>query len=370
MVDSYAVEHNLTCKNPSCPSFGHVHFNCRCYSDGGLVLQHHLAHGGLLNFISGPKAMANPEAHHDTVAKLKGHLANNDQDSAVGVLQGHPMGLGSKSALEPIVRNLSDSISSTPSNPQGLQSSVSYLDAAHKGVGRIKEHASNIFEKQPKRKLDHERLSSLKKELDTFQAYPNKVFDLVDKISDGVGHYMPGHGADVGTQLATTINYLESLKPMNQKGGPLDKVMKPSAMEEYKYNKALDIAEDPLSVIHHAKDGTLDAQDLVTLHTLYPKVAQSIMAEATNTLLEKPDNLSMKNKRALSALLGQPLLFSQTPQGCQAIIKANAGAQSEQQQNAPKQSKQKATAAQLKQVDQVNKLYATPLQERQIERQS
>lgn len=329
------------------------------------MLQHHLAHGGLLNFISGPKAMANPDAHHDTVAKLKGHLANNDQDSAVGVLQGHPMGLGSKSALEPIVRNLSDSISSTPSNPQGLQSSVSYLDAAHKGVGRIKEHASNIFEKQPKRKLDHERLSSLKKQLTDVEADPDKIF----QIADGLSQHLPGHGAQIGAQIATTIGYLNSLKPKSAQGGPLDKVMKPSAMEEYKYNKALDIAEDPLSVIHHAKDGTLDAQDLATLHTLYPKVAQSIMAEATNTLLEKPDNLSMKNKRALSALLGQPLLFSQTPQGCQAIIKANAGAQSEQQQNAPKQSKQKATAAQLKQVDQVNKLYATPLQERQIERQ-
>lgn len=369
MTDYTAYDQHLPCKNSSCPSYGTPHPNCACYSDGGLVLEHHLAHGGLLNFITSHSQKvsdAKPE-HHDKIAELKGHLRSGDHESALEALHNHPLGLGNKNALEPIVRNLSASVANSPSNPQALQSSIGYLHGAHKGVEKIRDHASNIFERQPKRKMDHGKLSALKKELDSFQESPQKVFDLADSFSSGAGNYLPGHGGDVGNQLATTLNYLNSIKPLPHNAGPLDQPMKPSANQERLYNRALDIAEDPASVIHFAKDGVLEPQDLVTLHTIYPKVAQSIMSEATNTMLEKK-SLTLKEKRTVSALLGQPLFYSQTPQSCQAIMQANAQEPSPAPQGpGKKKSSGKATAAELKQIDDVNKLYATPLQERQID---
>lgn len=330
------------------------------------ILQHHIAHSGLHGFLtkSGRKNLANPESHIDAVQKIKSNLANNDQNAAVDTLHNHALGIGNKAALAPIIQNIAGSVATSDVNPESLKSSIQYLHGALRGGNRIEEHANNIFEKQPKRNFDHEKLGSLKNELTNLQSNPEKVLE----IADGIGHYLPGHNAEIGAQVSTAINYLNSIKPMNSQGGPLDPVVKPSKMEEYRYNKALDIAEDPLSVIHHAKDGTLEAQDLVTLHTLYPKVANSIMQKATEAMVEKGSNLSMKEKRAVSSLLGEPLMFSQTPQSCQAIMKANAGSQTQSQQEQPKSKSQKATGVQLKEINQVNKLYATPLQERQIDR--
>lgn len=362
MTDYTAYDEGKPCQNRSCPSYGTPHPNCGCYASGGLVHEFHLAHGGMLNFISEPKSMANADSHHDSMNELKGHLLKKDHESAVGLLHNHPVGLGNKAALEPIVRNLSDSIVNSPSNPDSLKAMIGYLNTAHRGVDKIKEHAANIFEKQPKRKMDHEKLGALKKELEKFQQNPGEILNVGEKL----GHYLPDHRSEIAAQMSTAIGYLNSIKPASSQGGPMDPVMKPSVMQEYKYNRALEVAEDPTAVIHFAKDGTLNPDDLVTLHTIYPKVAQSIMSEATNAMIEKK-TLTLKEKRTVSALLGQPLLYSQTPQSCQAIMQANASEPSPAPQGpGKKKSSGKATAAELKQIDDVNKLYATPLQERQI----
>lgn len=399
MTDYTAYDEGAPCKNPNCNSYGQPHPNCRCYSEGGQVcsgshkrscefhverklplfanggtvddaahtVEHHIANSGFHGFLtkSSKKNLANPSAHLDTMHKAKMHMDNNDHGAAASMLKDHPLSAGAnEKALAPILNNIAGPLVKNELNPDGFKSGVHYINGALKGEAKIKEHASNVFQKQPKRRMDRDHLNALKKELTELEADPSKILE----IAEGIGHYLPGHSAQIGAQVAKAVGYLNSIKPMNQMGGPLDKIMKPSVLAEYRYNKALDIAEDPLSVIHHAKDGTLEAQDLVTLNTLYPKVAQGIMQRATETLLEKPDDLSMKDKRALSSLLGQPLMYSQTPESCQAIMRANANVQTqEQQQGAKKPSRQRTTAAELKQIDQVNKLYATPLQERQID---
>lgn len=388
------------CNNPNCPSYGKPHPNCRCYASGGMVcgsphkmncefhveqkvpffadggtvhdgknvLEHHVVHSGFHGLLtkSGKTNLNNPDSHRETVGKLKQHLINNDHDGATELLHQSPLSGGTpKASLKPILQSMAGPVVNSEAHPENLRAGIEYLHAAQKGEGRIKEHSSNIFEKQSKRIMDHEKLGSLKKELARLQMQPSKILD----IADGVGHMVPNQSAQIGAHVANAVGYLNSIKPMNSQGGPLDKVMKPSKLQEYRYNKALDIAEDPLSVIHHAKDGTLEAQDLVTLNTLYPKVAQSIMQQATETLFERKDRLTIKEKRGLSALLGAPLMLSQTPEACQAIMRANAGAETQENQNQPKKkNKEKATSAELKQINKVNEMYATPLQDRQMDK--
>ncbi len=174
---------------------------------------------------------------------------------------------------------------------------------------------------------------------------------------------MPDHAAALGTKTANAFNYLQGLKPTQSQGGPLDPIVPASKASQNAYDRQLKIAENPMLVLQHVKNGTIQPQDLKTLHTIYPSLGRSLTAKAAEALIEakqKNKAIPRKQRHGLSILMGQPLDATQTPMAMQAIIRANAPEQPPEGQGKPK----KASSTSLKQIDKAEQMLATPTQKR------
>lgn len=297
--------------------------------------------------------------------RLSEHLMNQEHEKAAEHMQGHlVVGNIAIKKLTPILHRLSGPLLEQSGNPEALRSSVDYLHSAIKGHDALNNHLSQAFDtKSMDVKHDEKRVEGLKKHLDEIDADPSKALD----IGSLLGHYLPTHAAANGALTAAAVDYFKQLKPMKTQMAPLDAITPLDKMAEAKYNRQLGIAENPMLVLKHAKDGTLQSQDLTTIKTLYPGLAKSIADKMTEALIDsktKGTSLNYKQKQGLSQLMGQPLDSTMTSTSAQAIIQANSP------KHAPptpgKGGNQKATKTAVETSEKVNKLYQTTLQARQI----
>lgn len=418
----------LPCQNPACKSNGAPHPNCECYkhihgneknrimredpsiqfpgttrgmtrrkkrgggykymAKGGEVGSDHFCDSGMSHLPSceyfaqgGPVASEVPQETHDHSAAyhgLHGMLSAGDSklkdpDQHKGTLsnihqefpeEGHPLvGNIGKENLHSLMPNLIKNSKGKEPHPEAFRSSVDYLNSAIKGKDKLSSKINSLFKKTDTEKIDESVRSSLKDRVNDLSANPQKMLEL----GGNLGHYMPAQNAQLAESVSNAVQYLSSMKPQGSQAGPLDPVMPPTRWDEIKYNRALDIASDPTLVIDYAKNGLLEAQDIQTLHALYPKLAQSITQKATEFLIDKgidDSKLTRAQKRSFSALIGQPLTFTQGPEAIRAIMQANSDAKTTTQDQGPK----KATGVELKQINKVNQNSATPLQQRQLDR--
>ncbi len=407
MTDYYAYDAGLPCRNPHCKSNGHPHPNCKCYSgagseayaDGGVVcsgphkqdceyyasggeahmpahpsttLGHAAAHHGLLGILKniGKTSMADPESHHKTLEKAKIHLAMNEHDKASDLLHGHPMtGSVGKEKLHGLLKTLSPAMLAQESDPEAMRASVDYLHSAVKGHDSLSGHSKRVIGND---KLligsDEKDTESLKSHLDDLQKEPHKMLEVGGKL----GHYLPEHAAEIGAFTATATQYFQSIKPKPTQVAPLDEPVAPDKTSMEQYHRQVDLAQHPMTILHHVKNGTIHPQDIVTIGTLYPKLLESMKEKAGEAIIEaktKKQDISYRQKQGLSALLGQPLDFTQTPMASMAIIKS-AGIQQAKNQEKKNSGPKKASGVELKQVNKVNEMAETPLEARQINKKS
>lgn len=128
-------------------------------------------------------------------------------------------------------------------------------------------------------------------------------------------------------------------------------------MEIARYNKALDIAQNPTIVLQKVKDGTLQPSDIADLHGMYPDLYKSMSAKLSNAMQshhadEEP--IPYKTKMGMSLFLGQPLDVSMRPESIQAAQPIPS--QPQQPQQGQKASKS------MNSLGKSNKNYMTPNQ--------
>lgn len=359
---------------------------CQFYAAGGDVesqempqalahpsvgLGHAAVTHGLLGLLKkvGYSNMADPEKHHKTLEKAKVHLSENNPEKAVGALHEHPLaGPVGKENLTQIVGRLAPAMISQPSDPGALRSSVDYLQSAIKGHDVLKKHMGDVLGTSKLNvEPDKEGVEKLKSYLEEIKEDPSMMLE----VGGNLGHYLPEHATQLGATAAIATNYLNGLKPAQMQSSPLDEISMPDKNATAKWDRHLHIAQNPLVVLHHAKEGTLLPQDMTTLRTLYPALHQSMIEKAGETLIDaktKKMEIPYHQKQGLSMLLGQPLDSSMTPMGIQSII-ASAGPQ---QMNQPQQKSksQKVTGPQLKTIEKVDAMYETPIESRQLDNKS
>lgn len=151
-------------------------------------------------------------------------------------------------------------------------------------------------------------------------------------VGGKTGHYMPDTGAAIGQVSARVVTYLNSLRPEAKRNAPLDPVIEPPKMEKDRYNRALDIAEQPLVIAQRIKDGTLTSEDVQSLQTMYPSFAAQLRQKLTSDMIDHVnagEEVPYGARLSLSLFLGQPLDSTMKPE---AIMAAQAP-QIAQQQN-------------------------------------
>jgi hypothetical protein len=158
------------------------------------------------------------------------------------------------------------------------------------------------------------------------------------------------------------MQYLAQLKPHPQFISPLDKTMPVDPIAQARYNRALDIANNPAIVLQHIKDGTLKVTDIQDLKTMYPAVYQGIVQKVSNSMAENRGSIPYKTRIGLSLLVGQPVDSSMSPNAIRSAQPLPKSPQSPQ----PTTKNKKGTSS----LGKSNKQYMTPGQASEEDRSS
>lgn len=399
------------CRNPNCPHYGSSHPNCKCpplagyekpgvttnntqmmaeggsvcpshtpdcphYADGGSVLQQptdpeetlneSISHGGLLNVFKnlGKAGLTNFASKHHTAlhsvkdpnTKLGKHFASGNYDKAAGSLQGSPLvGQISGQNLSPMLQQLHPAMQVQEPHPEGFRSAVNYLNSAKKGSNSIQEAVSSLFDAKKIKGIQNKGgIKPLSEHIDALTLNPSAIID----IGGNVGHYLPDHTAPLGALAGRVVDYMNTIKPKNTSTGPLNNPIPPSKSAEASYNRQLSIAEQPLQILEHVKNGTLIPQDLTTLTTLYPKLYQKLVSSIGQSFIDGKKEIPYQLKMSLSSFMGQPLDATLTQPGMQAALMANTPKAPPQ----PPGKKKPSSETALKQQEKNNSLFETETQ--------
>lgn len=295
------------------------------------------------------------------------HIFHGEHDKAADTLQDNPLiGSMGKDASQAIVARLAGPMLEKETNPEAMRSAADYIHSSAQGQKRLKAEMPDLMGKgklsthlqEMSRESDRKEL---KEHLQEFHANPKKLLD----ISGSLGHYLPDHAGQLGFTAATAMNYLDSIKLKPPQGQPLDADPTPDPVAEGNYDRQLDIANHPLLVLNHIKDGTLDPQDLTTVKTIYPGLYKSLVSEVGEEIINakaKGEDIPYKHRMGLSMVLGQPLDSTMTQASMMAIITSQG------QQTPPAQSNKGPTAQTQKTIEKTDKLYETPEQQRQLDK--
>lgn len=307
-------------------------------------------------------------------AKLAGGAIGAGIGGGLGRLVGHA-GVGAiigEHALGPffesILPALTKGLRSGTVSADGLKGAVDYGMKVVKGEALISKAAKNVFkagaEILPESAIPTEkRLARLNASISTLEQDPTTLLNH----SNNVSTYLPGHGEAIGELAARASQIINSLKPNTGKSAPLDPVKILSSTEKAKYREMLIIAEQPLSVMKHIKDGTITPQQVQMMSTLYPGLYNNLKNKLTSELIDhtsKGGEVNYRTKLGLSAFLGQPLESSIMPYNM--LVNMNVGKPSSgvQQRNGGPSSGSKQA------LNKLPGMYSTPNQARSLSRLS
>jgi hypothetical protein len=206
-------------------------------------------------------------------------------------------------------------------NASGFKAMAEYIHSIAKGENLMNKAAKGVFKAEsevvPAHLMpDDTSRAKLDAKVQQMQEKPENML----KVAKDLGHYMPEHAQAAGTMVASSVNYLNSIRPNGGGGLALDAKLKPNAVAQAKYNRALDIAEQPLVAVKALKEGQLTVDDVVTLKTVnpgaYQRISQKLMAEMTDHI-NKGNVVPYRTRLGLATFLGQPLDSTMTPIGIQ-----------------------------------------------------
>lgn len=215
--------------------------------------------------------------------------------------------------------------------------------------------ATMVPEKEHTEKLD-KKLKEFKTDIDKYAS-----------VGGDIGHYLPNHDLALKATVSNAVNYVNNARPMPQKNAPLDKEVPPSKESMAQFNRLLNIAHQPLSVLGYLKSGQITSTDVTHLKAMFPSTYSDLSQKMTDAMMshvskEKP--IPYRLKQSLSVFLGQPLDSTMTSASMQAIMNANASKGTQQHPGVPR-GPSKATASSM---EKTAAMYQTPSQARQASR--
>jgi hypothetical protein len=248
---------------------------------------------------------------------------------------------------------------------KAFKATVDYAAAIHKGDLAITKAAGQIFSKAPavtaRSIQDQEKArKKLQKRIDEWHGDQEAMLDTAGHTS----LYLPDHSMKMAETASSTVNYLNSLKPQQQKMNVLDSKPVVNPMAQARYNRALDIANRPMIVLDDVKNGKITTQDVQDLKAMFPgaydRMQTKIMDKLTTHMHEEKP-IPYQTKLGLSVFLGQPLDSTMQPQAI--LATQNLIAPNQQQGQTIEGQRQKHSFAAL---NKLPGMYLTPQQQRQI----
>lgn len=254
-----------------------------------------------------------------------------------------------------------------PINAAGFKAMTDFMGATIKGDNMIKKSTENVFKREAqviplKFMPTAEATAKIDKLVADNDNNQNKMNDRL--INSPNVHYMEDHHAATASSITGITQYLKSIKPAGFKPGPLDREIPPSKQEMARYNRALDIAQQPAIVLQHIKDGTLQVNDIKDVSSMYPslfkKMQTELMTQAAN-IEHDEGSVPYKVRMSMSLFLSQPLDATMQPMSILA-------AQPKPSQPPPQQNQGKPKPSAMK--EKSTNVYQTPGQQAERDRAS
>lgn len=313
-----------------------------------------------------------------TAEKLLSHLPGSavaaasmlmGHNPAIGLLLGGLTKMVSKDAPDAVRLAALKFLGSTNHvEPGAFKAAVDLIRATARGESMLARGSKAVFtagkevlpETQFPTEKDRERLDKQVKAL-TLDPKP------LEDVGNETAHYMPGHGSAMAQTATSAVNYLSQLIPNTGKANPLDSKPVLSTTQKASYNRALDIAIQPMVVLDKVQKGSITPQDITHLRGLYPNMYDNMAQKLTNEVIEtsnKGGRVPYKTRIGLSMFLGQPMDSTMTPQ---AIIAAQPkGNQQPAPSGTPTGSPKHSTTA----LSKLPGMYQTSRQASEARRQS
>lgn len=253
-------------------------------------------------------------------------------------------------------------------NATALKQTADYIRSTIKGENATSNAIKSLFKSTgtviPSSLIPSDKQrEKLDKKLRDLQVDNSSILHTGEQIAS----LLPDHANSMSQTAFKAVTYLNSLRPKTDKANPLDSDIEVSEPEKANFNRALDIAEQPLLPLEAIKEGTLTTNDVVTLQNVYPslyqKLSTKILHEVMNTTHDE-ERIPYKTRLGLSLFLGQPLDSSMSPQG---IMAAQAASTMPNQQPQGTQGKHQGPHS-MKNIGQMASMDQTVLQARQAEK--
>jgi|SRR5271165_233181 len=210
--------------------------------------------------------------------------------------------------------------SAKPVDAAGFTAASQYFNAAQKGAKVLSTAAENVFKPGSQVIMTSQMPTAAELvHLDKLVASDdskttNKVMETAQ--NGHVGHYLPEHQTAFTQGSVQALQYLKGLKPDNPVNSPLDAKISPTPSQEARYQRALEIAQQPAIVLKRVKDGTLQTTDLQDLNGMYPALYPQLAQKLSNEMVLAKDKgmiIPYRTRIGMSLFLGQALDTSMQP---------------------------------------------------------
>ena len=225
-----------------------------------------------------------------------------------------------KDLLSPVFGAIIKPLMEKGMNSEALNSTLAYTKSVQKGNSLVEKAMKGLFipggsqlVREPSQK-DLEKLDNHAKDL-------GENVDKMADLSSRVSEMLPDHGIEMSKAIGTTVQHLNTQRPSTDPGMPLNSPKVVSKMQQAQYNRTLAIAQQPLMVMNHIKDGTLTAKDVQTMSTLHPGMYQKLSTGLAQQIAQAQadgHNISYHMRMSLSKFLGHPLDSTMQPMAIQA----------------------------------------------------
>lgn len=204
-----------------------------------------------------------------------------------------------------------------PVNGTAFKAMVDTIHAVAKGEKAMNSGIKSVFKAgrqvMPQAVLPKE---SDRKKLDKFLKQAQLDPTILTKVGGDMGHYMPSGSGAAAQIAANAVNYLNARRPNETPASPLDSKAPVSPEAQAKFNRLLDIANTPLSVLNGVKSGRLTPEEVGAVKNLFPGLYERLtmkLMDEMNTHISKGEAVPYATRIGLSMFLGQPLDSTMTP---------------------------------------------------------
>lgn len=262
--------------------------------------------------------------------------------TAIGGALGHPVlgGIVGRQVLGPLVDSVLPGIlrpiMNSSASGGAFRAAVNYGAQIVKGEGKLGRAAQAIFSgaSEVPMSIEANKRDAIKNRLDELALNQSSLLGVGGQL----GHYLPQHASALAETTARVVNYVQSQKPDTAPKAPLDPKSVPNAVQESNYNRVIDIAENPLSILTAVRNGRLTPKDLHHLNSMYPSMVplmqQKVMSELINHKAAGK-TVPYATQLGLSTIMAQPLASSMNHNAIAASQPVMQSGQSDAQ-NAPK----------------------------------